>query len=79
MDEPEKVAHLQGAVSPVSRCAYREGKPLEMVCLNQELLVFLFYLKTLVLAWTFSLEKDRSMVDYKFTTVVSAKRQSNSG
>lgn len=48
MDEPEKVAHLQGAVSPVSRCAYREGKQFEMVCLNQELLVFLFYLKTLV-------------------------------
>ncbi|KAE9455115.1 hypothetical protein C3L33_12980, partial [Rhododendron williamsianum] len=30
MDEPEKVAHLQGAVSPVSRCAYREGKQFEM-------------------------------------------------
>ncbi|KAI8561829.1 hypothetical protein RHMOL_Rhmol04G0372000 [Rhododendron molle] len=30
MDEPEKLAHLQGAVSPVSRCAYREGKQFEM-------------------------------------------------
>lgn len=69
MHEPVKVAHLQGAVSPGSRCAYREGKQFGMVWVYKELLVFPFYIKKS--CWRLN--------DYEFTAVVSAERRSDSG